>query len=130
MNPNAIRFLTPGAVILAASLTAACKEKPSTGAPPASGQPASSPPKDAPAAVRKPHPFRGKVEKVDPATKSLTVNGEDVEGWMSAMTMVYEVDKPEVLDRIAVGDQITATVYDGDFRMLHDVAVSPRKPPK
>ena len=82
------------------------------------------------AAVKKPHPFRGKVEKVDPAAKALTVAGEDVEGWMGAMTMVYEVDKPEALAGIAVGDQITATVYEGDFRTLYDIAVSPKKTPK
>jgi Cu/Ag efflux protein CusF len=86
--------------------------------------------KQSSAAEKKSHAFRGKVEKVDPATSSVTVAGEDVPGWMSAMTMVYQVDKPEVLARIAAGDQITATVYDGDFATLHGVTVSPAPPSK
>jgi Cu/Ag efflux protein CusF len=40
------------------------------------------------------------------------------------MTMMYVVDKPEVLKTIKPGDQIRATVYDGDT-MLHDVKVVP-----
>ena len=76
---------------------------------------------------KKEHPFRGKVEKIDTKAKTLTVNGENVEGWMGAMTMSYAVDKPEVVDKIKVGDQITAKVYDGDFKTLHDVQVVPEK---
>ena len=74
--------------------------------------------------AKKEHPFRGKVEKVDSKTKTLTVNGEKVEGWMMAMTMTYGVDKPEILNKVKAGDQITAKVYDGDFSTLHDVQVA------
>jgi Cu/Ag efflux protein CusF len=76
---------------------------------------------------KKEHAFRGKVEKVDTKAKVLTVNGENVEGWMSAMTMNYAVDKADVLDKVKVGDQITAKVYDGDFNTLYDVKVVPEK---
>ena len=100
-------------VLIAACLAVACG-KPSE-APPSAGQ-GSTASKEAPA--KKPHVFKGKVEKIDAAAKTVTVNGED---WMSAMTMVYGVDKPEVLAQLNVGDQITATVYDGDFGTLHDV---------
>lgn len=70
--------------------------------------------------------FRGKVESIDAKARSLTVDGENVEGWMGAMTMVYRVDKDEVIDRVKVGDQITATVHGGDFQTLHDVQMVPR----
>jgi Cu/Ag efflux protein CusF len=79
---------------------------------------------------KKEHTFRGKVEKVDTKAKLLTVNGENVEGWMAAMTMNYAVDKADVLDKVKVGDQITAKVYDGDFKTLYDVRVVPEKDKK
>jgi|SRR4051812_35937733 Cu/Ag efflux protein CusF len=69
-------------------------------------------------AQKKSYTFRGKVEKV--TDNNLTVNGEKVEGWMEAMTMAYKVDKPEVLKTLKPGDQITATVYDGDLT-LHNI---------
>ena len=80
--------------------------------------------------AKKEHTFRGKVEQVDTKAKSLTVNGENVEGWMSAMTMTYTVDKPEVVNKVKVGDQIVAKVYDGDFKTLHDVQVVSAKDKK
>jgi Cu/Ag efflux protein CusF len=80
---------------------------------------------DAQQTAKKEHTFRGKVEKVDLQGKTLTVNGEKVDGWMGAMTMNYSVDKEEALKNIKAGDQITAKVYDGDFKVLHDVKVVP-----
>jgi Cu/Ag efflux protein CusF len=76
--------------------------------------------------AKKSYVFKGKVESV--GSKSLTVANEKIEGWMEAMTMMYVVDKPEVLKTIKAGDQIRATVYDGDT-MLHDVKVVPPAPP-
>src|SRR5713101_8397357 len=70
----------------------------------------------------KSYTFRGKVEAV--TDKGLTVNGEKVESWMDAMTMTYKVDKPDVLKMVKVGDQIMATVYEGDIT-LHNVMTMP-----
>ena len=78
-----------------------------------------------PPAGRKDHPFKGKVEKVDEKTKMVTVNNENIPGWMNSMTMVYKVDKEAVLKDLKAGDQITATVYDGDFQTLYNVKVAP-----
>lgn len=77
--------------------------------------------------VKKPHTFHGKVEKVDRKAARLTVNGEEVEGWMVAMTMAYPVDNPDVLKTIKVGDQIEATVYDRDLS-LHNIKVVSQAP--
>src|SRR6266516_3773501 len=43
---------------------------------------------------------------------------------MRAMAMEYGVDKDDVINRVKVGDRITAKVYDGDLT-LYDVAVIP-----
>jgi hypothetical protein len=58
----------------------------------------------------------------------MTVNGQNVEGWMGAMTMNYSPDKEDMLKKVKVGDQITAKVYDTDFRYLYDIQVTPAAP--
>ena len=67
--------------------------------------------------TKKTYTFHGKIESLDAASKSMTVNGEKVEGWMGAMTMKYEVDNGDVFKAAKVGDNIEATVYDGDFKL-------------
>lgn len=73
------------------------------------------------------HAFTGRVEAISEGTGKMTVDHPNIEGWMGAMTMAYRVDKPEVLKKVKVGDQIKATVYSGDYT-LHDVEVV--QPPK
>jgi Cu/Ag efflux protein CusF len=70
---------------------------------------------------KKPMTMKGKVEGVDAAAGTVKVNNEKVEGWMDSMVMDYKVDNPAVLKTLKTGDQITATVYEGDM-VLHKVA--------
>lgn len=70
----------------------------------------------------KSHTLQGKVEGVQ--ADRLTVNHGKVPGYMDAMTMPYKVDNPDLLKKVKVGDQISATVYDGDYT-LYDVHVLP-----
>jgi Cu/Ag efflux protein CusF len=72
----------------------------------------------------KSHTLEGKVEAVQ--ATMLTVNHGKVEGYMDAMTMPYKVDKPDLLKNVKGGDQIKATVYDGDYT-LYDVKVVPKQ---
>ena len=96
---------------------AACSQEP------AKTEPAKTEQAPAAQAAKKEHAFRGKVLKVDQQAKTMTVDGENVEGWMGAMTMTYSADKPAVYETIKAGDQITAKVHDGDFATLYDVQV-------
>jgi Cu/Ag efflux protein CusF len=77
------------------------------------------------AAQKKSYLFRGKVEEVSQRTRKLTVTNEKVEGWMEPMTMSYEVDDPAVLKTIKAGDLITATVYDGDYKLYQVKLAAP-----
>jgi Cu/Ag efflux protein CusF len=76
-------------------------------------------------AGKKEYTFRGKVEQIDLNAKTFRVNGQEVKGWMGAMTMAYAPDKADVLKNLKVGDEITAKVYEGDFHTLYDVHVVP-----
>ena len=67
--------------------------------------------------AKKSFTFHGKVESIDAPSKSMTVNGEKVEGWMDAMSMKYQVDNADVFKTVKVGDSIEATVYDGDYKL-------------
>jgi protein SCO1 len=76
--------------------------------------------------AKNPNTFHGKVVSVDKSNKMLRIDGEKVEGWMEAMTMNYKTDDPSLVDKVKPGDQISATVYDGDY-VLHNVKVAPPK---
>ena len=74
---------------------------------------------------KKSYVFRGKVESVDAASKSMTVDGEKVEGWMDAMSMKYDVDNADVLKTVKKGDTIEATVYEGNIKLYKVHVVKP-----
>ena len=89
--------------------------------------PAKSPDKAADKTTEKPadkkqYVFHGKVESVDKVGNYVSASNEKIEGWMEAMSMVYPVDDVSILDRLKPGDQITATVFEGDYS-LHQIKV-------
>lgn len=63
--------------------------------------------------------FKGTVESVDANAKKLTVKNDNIEGWMSPMTMGYQISNPDVLKQLKAGDRIEATVYDGDYKLYN-----------
>jgi len=79
--------------------------------------------------AKKSFTFHGKVESIDAASKSMTVNGDKVEGWMEAMSMKYAVDNADVFKTVKVGDTIEATVYDGDYKLykVHVIKAGAKK---
>src|ERR1700687_4605550 len=72
---------------------------------------------------KKSYTFHGKVEVVNDNDNTLQVNNEKIDGWMVAMSMVYKVDDPAIVKKVKPGDQIVATVYDGDYVTIHKVHV-------
>lgn len=73
--------------------------------------------------AKKSYDFHGKVVSVDAQARTLKVDGENVKGWMAAMTMSYSVDKADILSKLKAGDHIRAKVYDGDMKTLYNVQV-------
>jgi protein SCO1/2 len=61
--------------------------------------------------------LKGKVVAVDRAKGEVTVNHEDVVGYMPGMTMAFPLHDADALKFVGVGDRIQATlvVTDGDF---------------
>ncbi len=54
--------------------------------------------------------LQGQVLSLEPARKLLTVKHEEIKGFMPAMTMPYEVRDTRLLDGLAPGDLINATL--------------------
>jgi len=74
---------------------------------------------------KKSYVFRGKVESIDAPSKSMTVDGAKVEGWMDAMSMKYDVDNADIFKTVKTGDTIEATVYEGDLKLYKVRIVKP-----
>src|SRR5665213_2962639 len=59
--------------------------------------------------AKKSFTFRGKVESIDAPSKSMTIDGDKVEGWMEAMSMKYTIDNADVFKTVKVGDTIAVS---------------------
>jgi Cu/Ag efflux protein CusF len=114
-------ILSVGAVSLCLALTGCGSQPRQSETPPA---PASQPPTAQPPTAQ-PQRFdlRGKVVAVDKAGKKVTVDHENIPGFMGAMTMAYPVKDGGLLEHISPGDQVTAKVVSsgGDY-WLEDIA--------
>src|SRR5437879_6584605 len=62
------------------------------------------------APVSQRYPVKGKVVEVALPEKQLTVEHEDIPGYMPAMTMPFPVKDEALLKVAAVGDEVTATL--------------------
>jgi protein SCO1 len=81
------------------------------------------------------YPLKGKVMSVDQANQSMVVDGEAIPGLMDAMAMPYKVKTTGDLDKVAVGDSITANVvmqkddyFVQDIKVTQHSAGTPSKP--
>jgi len=69
--------------------------------------------------------FTGRVTAIDKPNKSLTVDGDEIPGFMSAMQMPYDVKDARLLDKLAPGDSISAdVVVQNDDSWLENIKVT------
>ena len=67
----------------------------------------------------------GKVVMVEKEKHLVTISHDEISGLMPAMTMPFTVPKQDDIDRLAPGDQLTATlVVDGSQSWLEDLFVA------
>jgi Cu(I)/Ag(I) efflux system periplasmic protein CusF len=61
---------------------------------------------------------RGKVRAIGEKKDSITIAHEDIPNFMKAMTMMFEVEKPETVANFNVGDAVSFTFSDRDGRLF------------
>jgi len=72
----------------------------------------------------------GRVVSIDPQQASLNVDGEEIPGFMAAMTMPYPVHDPKALSALHPGDEITAdVVVTTDGAYLENIVVTKEASP-
>lgn len=54
--------------------------------------------------------MRGEVVSIDPSAQLATIKGEEIQGWMPAMTMEYPVKDKQEFQKLKAGEQIQAKV--------------------
>jgi protein SCO1 len=73
----------------------------------------------------------GRIVSIDRPAQSITVDGDEIPGFMAAMTMPYQVKDAGVLEKLSHGDQIKAEiVLENDGAYLEDVVVVRKAPPQ
>jgi protein SCO1/2 len=80
----------------------------------------------------KSYPLKGTVLAVDPAERTVTIDHEEIEGFMPAMTMDFVVleEDAALLDNVTPGDEITARLVVPDSRYwIEDLVVVKRGSP-
>lgn len=56
----------------------------------------------------------GRVVSIDKAAHSINVDGDEIPGFMAAMTMPYQVKDVGELEKLSPGEQIKAEIVMGD----------------
>ena len=70
---------------------------------------------------------RGVVTAVQPGTGALTINHQDIVGFMPAMEMMYKVERPDLSKDIRPGDTIDFKIDAGKYEILEVTVVGREK---
>lgn len=78
----------------------------------------------------KTYKLRGKIVSTDAARSEVTLDHDEIPGFMSAMTMPYKLKDPTILSELHPGDTVTAELLVNDQEVLvdHIVVVAQAKP--
>lgn len=69
--------------------------------------------------------LKGKILSIDKRANMANIDGEEIPGFMSAMTMPYVVKPAAELDHLSAGDGITAdVVVEGDDSWIENITVT------
>jgi protein SCO1 len=75
-------------------------------------------------APEKDYTLRGRVISKDVSAQQITVDNEDIPGFMPAMTMPYPVKDPQGLNAVQPGDKITADVVVRETYWLQHLVIT------
>lgn len=79
----------------------------------------------APQAARKKYPVVGKVVALDKARNRITVQHQEIPGFMDAMTMSYDVKDPKEMKDLDPGDEIRCDlILNGSELWLQKIVVT------
>lgn len=56
----------------------------------------------------------GRVVSIDKSNQSINIDGDEIPGFMAAMTMPYQVKDASILEKVSPGDQIKAEIVVGN----------------
>jgi protein SCO1 len=62
--------------------------------------------------VTKRYPFTGRVVSIDAQDQAAIIAGDNIPGFMDAMTMSYKIKPPAMVNQLAAGDAISAEVVE------------------
>jgi protein SCO1/2 len=75
------------------------------------------------------HHLTGRVVSVDKPNHSINVDGDEIPGFMAAMTMPYQVKESSVFDKVAPGDRIQAEIaLENDGAYLENIVLAQKTP--
>ncbi|HVG32057.1 MAG TPA: SCO family protein [Pyrinomonadaceae bacterium] len=81
------------------------------------------------AATGRRYEVKGKVVRVDKEKHRVTLDHEEIPGYMEAMIMPYTLKDEQILNELAPGDQLQATlIVDADSSWLEDVVFTRTSP--
>jgi protein SCO1 len=116
----------PAIVLVCLGFLAACGPSPSAQATNATNDKAPTQAKDT--GVKR-YALTGRVVAIDKASQSITIDGDEIPGFMAAMTMPYQVKDAGALDKLSPGDQIKAEIVLGnDEAYLENIVVVKKAP--